>query len=58
MRNPVTGNETHAGVVLPQGLLVKAADLGASASFRVGNGIAYDHKGQYMAVGDFDYSGP
>jgi hypothetical protein len=37
---------------------VKAADLGASESFRVSNGIAYDHSGQYTAVGDFDYAGP
>jgi hypothetical protein len=58
MRNPVSGDETSAGIVLPQGILVKAADLGASESFRVANGISYDHTGQYISVGDFDYAGP
>jgi hypothetical protein len=58
MRNPVSGDETHAGIVLPQGILVKAADLGASESFRVANGISYDHSGQYISVGEFDYTGP
>jgi hypothetical protein len=58
MRNPVSGDETSGGIVLPQGILVKAADLGASESFRVSNGIGYDHSGQYIAVGDFDYAGP
>ena len=56
IRNPVSGAEAHPGVVLPQGLIVKRADLGATSRFRVARGIAYDHSGQYMAVGPFEYS--
>jgi hypothetical protein len=42
--------------VLPQGIIVKRADVGASTRFRVSGGIAYDHSGQYMAVGPFEYA--
>ncbi len=56
--NPVTGAEVHPGAVLPEGIIVKRADFGASTTFRVANGIAYDHSGQYTAVGPFGYSGP
>ena len=55
--NPVTGAEVHPGVVLPEGLIVKTGDLGGSTTFRVASGIAYDHSGQYTAVGPFDYTG-
>ncbi len=58
IRNPVTGNESFPGVVLPQGIIFKRGDLGASKTFRVRDGIAYDHSGQYLGVGDFEYSGP
>ena len=56
IRNPVTGAESHPGIVLPQGIIVKQADLGASTRFRVSGGIEYDHTGQYLAVGPFDYA--
>ena len=58
IRNPVTGDEVTPGVVLPQGLIFKEGDLGTSTTFRVHDGISYDHSGQYAAVGPFDYSGP
>jgi hypothetical protein len=58
IRNPVTGAEARPSVVLPEGIILKSADLGASATFRVRDGISYDHSGQYAAVGPFDYSGP
>jgi hypothetical protein len=57
IKNPVTGAEVHPGAVLPEGIIVKRADFGASTVFRVSNGIAYDHSGQYTAVGKFDYAG-
>jgi hypothetical protein len=56
IRNPVNGAEAYPGVVLPQGIIVKRADLGATTRFRVSHGIEYDHSGQYMAVGPFEYS--
>ena len=58
IRNPVTGHEVHPGMILPEGLIVKRADLGASKVFRVDDGITFDHSGQYSAVGPFDYAWP
>jgi hypothetical protein len=58
IRNPVTGAEVHPGVVLPEGLIVKNADLGCSSTFRVTDAITLDHSGQYTAVGPFEYAGP
>jgi hypothetical protein len=56
IRNPVSGAEAFPGVVLPQGIVVKRADLGASTRFRVSRDIEYDHTGQYLAVGAFEYA--
>jgi hypothetical protein len=56
IKNPVSGAEVHPGVVLPEGLIVKRADLGTTTRFRVSRGIEYDHSGQYMAVGAFEYA--
>jgi hypothetical protein len=58
IRNPVTGAEVHPGLVLPEGLIFKRGDTGASKTFTVRDGIEFDHTGQYTAVGPFDYSGP
>ena len=58
IRNPVTGAEVHPGVVLPEGLIVKQADLASSKLLRVSNGISYEHSGRYTAVGAFSYQGP
>ena len=56
MRNPVTQAELHPEVVLPEGLVVKRGGLAASKVFRVGEGIDFDHSGQYAAFGRFDYA--
>ena len=58
IRNPVTGAEAHPGIVLPEGLVLKRGDLGASKRFVVKGGIEFDHSGQYTAIGPFEYSGP
>ena len=58
IRNPVNGNEAHPSIVLPEGLIVKKADLGATTKFRVSKGIEYDHSGKYMSVGSFEYAWP
>lgn len=58
IRNPVSGAEAHPGVVLPEGIILKEGALGASRRFVVKGDIAYDHSGQYLALGPFDYSGP
>jgi hypothetical protein len=57
IKNPVTGAEVHPGVVLPEGIIVKRADLGCSSVFRVTDEIDMDHSGQYTAVGPFEYAG-
>jgi hypothetical protein len=57
IRNPVTGAESYPGAVLPQGIIFKQGDFGASTRFRVADGVEYDHSGQYTAVGHFDYVG-
>jgi hypothetical protein len=58
IRNPVSGAEVRPGAVLPEGIIVKRADFGASKTFTVADGVSYDHSGKYTAVGEFDYSGP
>lgn len=58
IRNPVTGAETRAQVLLPSGLVTHRAAMLASRVFRITDGVAYDHSGQYAALGDFRYTGP
>jgi hypothetical protein len=56
IKNPVTGAEVHPGVVLPEGIIIKQGDLGATTSCRVDDGISFDHSGKYAAVGPFEYA--
>jgi len=56
--NPVTGSESHPGLVLPEGIIFKRGDLGASVRFRLTSNVQYDHSGKHIAIGPFDYSGP
>lgn len=58
IKNPVNGSEAFPRMILPQGLIVKEADLGASEKFMVDAGITFDHSGQYAAIGPFNYSWP
>jgi hypothetical protein len=58
IRNPVNHAEAHPGVVLPEGIICKRADLGTTTKFRVARGVEYDHSGKYMAVGPFEYAWP
>ena len=39
IHNPVTGNETHPGIELPQGIIFKQADVGCTTGFHVTTGI-------------------
>jgi hypothetical protein len=58
IKNPVSGAEVHPGAVLPEGLIFKSGDFGASKVFRISDGISFDHSGQYTAVAPFEYAGP
>jgi hypothetical protein len=55
--NPVTGAEVHPRMLLPEGLVTKEAALLRTEIFRVAGDVAYDHSGQYAAVGRFAYTG-
>ena len=58
IKNPVTGADVHPGIVLPEGIIVKSANLGCSKVFRIREGVPMDHSGQYTAVGPFAYASP
>ncbi len=57
IKNPVNGSEARPGVVLPEGLIVKRADLGASQTYCLTDAISFDHSGKYAAIGPFEYAG-
>ena len=56
IRNPVTQAEVHPEVVLPEGLVVKHGSMAASRTFRLADGVQFDHSGQYAAFGRFEYA--
>jgi hypothetical protein len=57
--NPVTGETIHPSLVLPEGLIVKEAQLTATARFSVKDEhVRFDHSGRYGASGFFQYFGP
>lgn len=58
IKNPVNGHEAHPRIILPEGLIVKEGDLGATSAFRLNAGISLDHSGLYGAVGPFEYRWP
>jgi hypothetical protein len=58
IRDPVTGAESRPGVVLPEGIIFKAGDLGMSVRFRLTRDVQYDHSGKHLSISRFDYSGP
>ena len=57
IKNPVTGAEVHPGAVLPEGLIFKSGNFGASTIFRLTDEVSYDHSGKYTAVAPFEYTG-
>jgi hypothetical protein len=58
IKNPVSGKDAHPRMILPEGLIVKEADLGCSKVFRIGEGVPMNHSGQHTAVGRFEYAFP
>jgi hypothetical protein len=58
VRNPVTGAEVRPRAILPEGFVVKEANLGASSTFRIDGPVSFDHTGRYAAAAPFDYQGP
>ena len=58
IRNPVSGAEVTPGAVLPQGLIFKEGTFASSKTFRVSDGVSFEHPNKYAAVAPFEYSGP
>ena len=58
IKNPVSGKDAHPRIMLPEGIIVKEADLGCSKVFRIAEQVPMDHSGQYTAVGHFQYAFP
>ena len=58
IRNPVSGAEVRAAVVLPTGLVFNEGWCAASTVFRVNDAVSYDHSGKNAEYAAFEYSGP
>jgi hypothetical protein len=56
IKNPVTGDETRSGVMLPKGLVFNEGWCAASTVFRVNDGVSYDHSGKQAEWAPFEYS--
>ena len=58
IKNPVTGDETRAAVVLPKGLVFNEGWCATSTHFSVKGDVEYDHSGKNTEYAAFEYSGP
>ena len=56
IKNPVSGAEVRAAVVLPTGLVFNEGWCAASTVFRVDGPVSYDHSGKQAEVAEFAYS--
>ena len=57
IKNPVSGAEVRAAVVLPTGLVFNEGWCAASTVFRVDGEVSYDHSGKNAEYAEFAYSG-
>jgi hypothetical protein len=58
IKNPVTGAETRAAVVLPRGLVFNEGWCATSTHFSVRGDVEYDHSGKNTEYAAFEYAGP
>jgi len=58
IKNPVTGEEHRAKIVLPDGFEYKEAEVGNSVSWKVTAGapLAFEHQNSYAQFNAFDWS--
>ena len=56
IKNPVSGAEVRAAVVLPTGLVFNEGWCAASTVFRVDGPVSYDHSGKQAEVAEFSYA--
>lgn len=57
IRNPVSGDEAHPSVRLPQGIVFEEAHYATSTVFTVSDGVNYDHSRKNTEYAPFSYSG-
>ena len=57
IRNPVSGDEAHPSVRLPQGLVFEEGYYATSSVFTVSDGVTYDHSGKNAEYAPFAYAG-
>jgi hypothetical protein len=55
IRNPVTGAEVRAAVLLPSGLVFNEGWCAASGVFKADGPVAYDHSGKQAEYAEFSY---
>ena len=58
IKNPVTGDETRAAVVVPKGLVFNEGWCATSTHFSVKGDIEFEHSGKNTEYAEFEYSGP
>lgn len=57
IRNPATGQEHRARIVLPDGFEFKEAEMGNTVRFRVRSaGLAFEHTNSYAQLNEFAWS--
>ena len=58
IRNPVTGNEHRARIVLPGGFEFKEAEMGNSVSLKAQSDspLSFEHSDSYAQLNAFDWS--
>jgi hypothetical protein len=58
IKNPVTGEEHRARIVLPDGFEYKEAEVANSVTLRVqsGTSLVFEHQGTYGQLNAFDWS--
>jgi hypothetical protein len=58
IRNPITGEEHRARIVLPDGFEYKEAEVGNSVTLRVqaGDPLVFEHQDTYAQLNAFDWS--
>jgi hypothetical protein len=58
IKNPVTGEEHRARIVLPNGFEYKEAEMANAVSFSVSSGgkLTFQHKNSYAQLNAFDWS--
>ena len=44
--------------MLPEGFIFREGSFASSKTFRVADGVFFEHPGKYAAIAPFEYTGP